>query len=191
MTVIDDTEKRQKSRFGGIFTEIIVAKPKVNIHSKSQSLFYLRSDFFVLIRFPGPSYSLLFWCILALPRFLTSRLHCIVGKQPEFLTAFVPSPYFFHRYTKSTATLTYHGNFALVVILSGRKFQNMPWKVKKFISSRVPKLLHFRAAVFLHEQQAKFANEVHHRTRFFKKGDSQLPSRIRQPLKMENGCKLS
>ena len=79
MTVIDDIEKRQKSRFWGIFTEIVVAKPKVNIHSKIESLFYLRSDFFVLIRFPGPSYSLLFWCILALPRFLTSRLHCIVG----------------------------------------------------------------------------------------------------------------
>ena len=71
MTVIDDTEKRQKSHFWGIFTEIIVAKPKVNIHNKIQSLFYLRSDFFVLIRFPGPSYSLMFWCILALPRFLT------------------------------------------------------------------------------------------------------------------------
>ena len=41
-----------------------------------------------------------------------------------------------------------------------------------------------------HEQQAKFANEVNHLTRFFEKVDSQLPSRlmmlIRQPLKMKN-----
>ena len=46
-----------------------------------------------------------------------------------------------------------------------------------------------------HEQQAKFANEVNHLTRFFEKVDSQLPSRlmmlIRQPLKMKNGCELT
>ena len=39
-----------------------------------------------------------------------------------------------------------------------------------------------------HEQQAKFANEENHLTRFFEKVDSQLPSRLmmltRQPLKM-------
>ena len=33
--------------------------------------------------------------------------------------------HFFHIYTRSTATPTYHGNFALPVIFSGRKFQNI------------------------------------------------------------------
>ena len=46
-----------------------------------------------------------------------------------------------------------------------------------------------------HEERAKFANEVHHLTRFFEKVDSYLPSRlmmlIRQPLKVKNGCKLT
>ena len=78
MTNIDD-RKTTKLKFFVIFTEISVAKPKVNIQSEIQSLFYHRSDFLVPIRFPGPSCSLLFWCILALPRFLTSRLHCILG----------------------------------------------------------------------------------------------------------------
>ena len=37
----------------------------------------------------------------------------------------------------------------LVVIFSGRKFQNIPpWQVKKFISSRVRKLLRLGAAIF-------------------------------------------
>ena len=45
----------------------------------------------------------------------TSQLHCM----PEFLTVFVPSSTFFHIYTKSTATQTYHRNFMLVVIFSG------------------------------------------------------------------------
>ena len=51
---------------------------------------------------------------------ITTALHA------EFLTAFVHG-HFFLICTKSTATSTYHGNFALVVIFSGRKFQNMPW----------------------------------------------------------------
>ena len=52
-----------------------------------------------------------------------------------------------------------------------------------------------RPFIQFHEQQAKFANEVSHLTRFFEKVDSQLPSRlmmlIRQPLKMKNGCELT
>ena len=47
----------------------------------------------------------------------------------------------------------------------------------------------------IHKQQAKFANEVNHLTRFFEKVDSRLPSclmmLIRQPLKMKNGCELT
>ena len=46
-----------------------------------------------------------------------------------------------------------------------------------------------------HKQHAKFANEVHHLTRFFEKVDSQLSSRLmilnRQLLKMKNGRKLT
>ena len=53
--------------------------------------------------------------------------------------------------------------------------------------SRVQNRLCFRVTIFPvpHEQQAKFANEVHHLTRSFEKVDSQLPSSlmmlIRQP----------
>ena len=103
-------------------SSVIVAKPKVNIHGKIQSLFLLRSDFFVLIRFPFRAtafYSGASWPCLD-----------------------------FHIQTTSTATSTYHRNFALVVIFSGRKFQDMPWQVKKFISSPVPKRLRFGAAIF-------------------------------------------
>ena len=46
-----------------------------------------------------------------------------------------------------------------------------------------------------YKQHAKFANEVHHLTRFFEKVDSQLSSRLmilnRQLLKMKNGRKLT
>ena len=45
----------------------------------------------------------------------TSQLH----RMPEFLTVFFPSSTFFRICTKSTATLTCHGNFMLVVIFSG------------------------------------------------------------------------
>ena len=36
-------------------------------------------------------------------------------------------PHILRIYTKSTATPTYHRNFALAVFFSGRKFQTMPW----------------------------------------------------------------
>ena len=62
---------------------------------------------------PGPSYSLLFWCILALPWFSTSRVHCMLGNSQNFWQrSFLPPLFSF----KSTATPTYHRNFALVVI---------------------------------------------------------------------------
>ena len=89
-----------------IFTEIFVAKPEVSIHSKIQSLFY---NPFVPVH---PALASIFT--------ITTALHA------EFLTAFVHS-HFFLICTKSTATSTCHGNFALVVLFSGRRFQNMPW----------------------------------------------------------------
>ena len=77
MTVFNVIEK-QKSRFltSGFFD--IIAKPKVNIHSKIQSLSQPRSDFFSYYPFPGPSHSCLFQCILALSQFSTSQLHCML-----------------------------------------------------------------------------------------------------------------
>ena len=36
-------------------------------------------------------------------------------------------PDIFHIFTKSTATPTYHRNFAMVVFFSGRNFQKKPW----------------------------------------------------------------
>ena len=56
MTIFDVIEKQQKSRFFFsffFFIKIIVANPKVNIHSKIQSHFQLRSDFFLLLFFAG------------------------------------------------------------------------------------------------------------------------------------------
>ena len=55
MTVLNVIEKRQKSCFlpSGFFSEIIVAKSKVTIHSKIQSLFQSRSDFFCSSLFSG------------------------------------------------------------------------------------------------------------------------------------------
>lgn len=81
---------------------------------------------------------------LALIFNITTALHA--EKKPEYLTAFVPpSIFFFHIYAD---TSTFHGNFALVVIFIGRKFQNLKCLGKKFISSRVPKLVRFGLAIF-------------------------------------------
>ena len=115
---------------------------------------------------------------------ITTALHA------EFLTAFVQfSGHFFRICTKSIQPLRTR-KFRTCCDFRGRKFQNMPWQVKKFVSSRVPKLLRFGAAI----QFPAFANEVHLLTRFFEKVDPSLPSRlmmlIRQPLKKKNGCKL-
>ena len=51
---------------------------------------------------------------------ITTALYA--GKYSDFLTAFVPSSTFLLR-----ATPTYTENFAIIVIFSGRKFQNMLW----------------------------------------------------------------
>ena len=75
--------------------------------------------------------------------------HCIACWEiARIFGSICPFPHISHIYTKSTATQIYHPNFALVVFFGGRKFQNMPWLVKKFISSRVPRLLRFGAAIF-------------------------------------------
>ena len=57
----------------------------------------------------------------------------------------------FHFYTKSTATLTYHRNFLLVVFFSGRKFQNI-------VESQGYFVLEWPFLQF-HEQRAKFRKQ--------------------------------
>ena len=85
MTVIDVIEKRQKKRFlpSGFLQKSSLQNQKSTLTVKFNPCYSLEVAFFVL-RFLGPSYSLLFWCILALPRFLTSRLHCILGNSQNF-----------------------------------------------------------------------------------------------------------
>ena len=121
-------EKRQRSRFIAFrfFTEIIIAKPKVNIHTKIQSLFLLRSDFFLLFRFPGRATA---FCSGASWFCLDCQHHCYMAcwEVTRIFDNVRSCPHSFHIYTKSTATTTYYGNCALVVILSGHEFQNMPW----------------------------------------------------------------
>ena len=100
-------------------------------------------------------------------------------------------PHIFHIYTKSTATLTNHPNFALVVFFSGRNFQNTPPSRVESQGYFVSWLPFFQ----FNEQRAKFINKVQHLTRFIEKVDSELPSSlmmlIRQLLKMKNGCELA
>ena len=118
MTVLNVIEKRQKSCFlpSGFFSGIIVAKSKVTIHSKIQSLFQFRSDFFLDFQHHDCSecqeiaiFSYLYkiYCRSDLPRKFRACCH-----------------------------------FQLSQI-----FKYMPCQVKKFISSRVPKLLCFGAAI--------------------------------------------
>ena len=88
-------------------------------------------------------------------------------------------PHIFHIYTKSTATVHSH---------------RPTTEISRLLWSQIPKYAVVGQEIH-HEQRAKFANEVNHITRFFKKVVSQLPSclmmLIRQPLKMKNGCELT
>ena len=142
MTVFNVIEKQQRSRFIAFrfFTEIIVAKPKVNITLKF--LFVSRAEL------------QLSWSCLDF------KHHCYIASWEiaRIFDSVSSCSHSFHIYTKSTATLTYHGNFALVVIRSGDKFQNIPWLVKKFVSSRVPKVLRFGAAIF---QVPRATSQIH------------------------------
>ena len=52
-----------------------------------------------------------------------TTLHYMLGNSQNFRQR----SFLLHIFHKSTATPTYHRNFALVVFISGRKFQNMPW----------------------------------------------------------------
>ena len=150
MTVFNVIEKRQKSRYllSGFLQKSSLQNQKSTFTVKCSPCSSLEVTFSVLISFPGRDKA---FCSNASWPCLDLQHHdCIacweIAKIFDGVRSF---PNFFHIYTKSTATpSSYHGNSALVVIFSGRKFQNMPWRVKKFISSRVPKRLRFGAAIF-------------------------------------------
>ena len=125
---------------------------------------------------------------------IMTALHA--GKYPEFFAAFVPFPTFFIfilspqplRPTTQISRLLCSSVVANSKICRGRSRNSSVVESQGYFVLERP-FLQF------HEQQAKFANEVSHLTRFFEKVDSQLPSRlmmlIRQPLKMKNGCELT
>ena len=128
-------------------------KPAI-VHSEIQSLFKLGSDFFVLIRFPGRS----LWYSASWPCLDFQHHDCIARWEKARIFDGVRSSlhfFFFHIYAD---TSTFHGNFALVVIFIGRKFQNLNCLGKKFISSRVPKLLRFGAAILISSSTSKKPN---------------------------------
>ena len=142
MAVFNFIEKRQKSCFlpSGFFFQksSIVAKPKVTIHSKITSLFQLRSDFFCSYLFPGNIAFCPIQCSLPLPRFSTPRLHFMLGNSQFFFS------YLYKIYCHSDLPRKFRAccHFQWSQILN-----DMPWQVKKFISSRIPKLLRFGAAI--------------------------------------------
>ena len=98
MTVINVLGKRQKRLLFcfEIFTKVIIAKPKVSIQSKIQSFSQLKNDFFEFLFVSLAELQPLFYCILALPRFSTSRLHLASSRESTsyFFLFFEPVPIF-------------------------------------------------------------------------------------------------
>ena len=94
MTVFDVIEKRQKSCFlpTGSLQKSSLQNQESTFTVKFNPSSSLEVTSFVLIRFPGPSYSLFSLAHPGLASIfnITTALHA--GKKPEFLTAFVPSP---------------------------------------------------------------------------------------------------
>ena len=138
MTVFNVIEKRQKSRYllSGFFQKSLLQNQKSTFTVKFSPCSSLEKTFFVVVCFPGRA-TKAFCARESWPCLDFQHNDCI----PDIARIF-------YSLRKSTTTPTYNGNLALVVLFSGRKFQNMPWKVKKFISSRVQKRLRFGAAIF-------------------------------------------
>ena len=163
---------------------------KSTFTAKFSPISSLEVIFFCSYSLLGSSYSLSFWCILTLLQFSTSQLHCMLGNSQNFRQRLF-LPHIFHIYTKSTATPTYHQNFVLVVfsVVANSKICRGRSRNSFVVESQGYFILESWPFLQFHEQGAKFANEVHHLTRFFEKVDSQLPSRlmmlIRQPTKDE------
>ena len=132
MTVLNVIEKRQKSWFlpSGFFSEIIVAKSKVTIHSKIQSLFQSKGDFFCSSLFSGNIAS----CSSPAWPCLDSQHHrdCSACQEIAFFFFF---SYLYKIYCRSDLPRKFRAccHFQLWKI-----FKYLPWQVKKFISSRLP-----------------------------------------------------
>ena len=138
-----------------------MSNSKVNFYSKIQSQIWLASDFFCSNSLPGLNHRLSFYCILALPRFSTSRPHCILGNsQKFFILSLQPL-----RPTTQILRLPCFSVVANSKICRGRSRNSSAVESQSYFVSRRP----FQ---HVHEQQAKFANEVHHLTRFLEKVDS-------------------
>ena len=136
-----DKNKNEKQK-----SSVIVAKPKVNIHGKIQSLFLIISDFFCSYSFPGlqpfilvhPGLALIFICRLS------------------------PQPL---RPTTEISRLLWFSVVANSKLCRGRsRNSSVVESQSDFVSER--------PFFQFHEQQAQFANEVHRLTHFFEKGDS-------------------
>ena len=114
----------------------------------------------------------------------------MLGNNQNFFTGFVPSPTFFTfivspQPLRPTTEISQLLRFPVVVsskIHCSRSRNSSLVESHRNFDSEGP-FFQF------HEEQAKFANRVHHLTRFFEKVDSLLPSClmmfIRQPLKMK------
>ena len=101
-----------------LFSKIIIAKPKVNLHNKFSPCSSLKVTFF-FIHFPG--WATAFCSSASWPCLDFQHHDCIACWEINIIFDRARSfPY-------STATPTYLRNFALAVIFSGRKFQNMSW----------------------------------------------------------------
>ena len=120
----------------------LIVYPKVNIHSNIQSFSYsLEVHVFVLLRFPDRDIA----SSASWPCLNFQHYDCIACWEIARIfdrVSFLPALF------SHSATPIYYGNFALVVIFSGDKFQTMPWQAKTLISSRVPRRLRFGAAIF-------------------------------------------
>ena len=135
-------EKNHVFTFRFSFAEIIVTKPKVNIHSNIHSFSELRTACFCSFSFPGPRYSLFSKCILALPQFSTSWLHCMQGNSQTFLTGSRSFLHFFiFMLLRPTTEISRLLWFSVVT-------SSKICRVKTSINSRVPRLLRFGAAIF-------------------------------------------
>ena len=177
MTIFNIIEKQQKSCFlpSGFLQRSSLQNQKSTFTVKFSPCLSLEVPFLVLSHLQG--WAAAFCSSASWPNCLHFQHYdCIACWEIARIFYRVRSfPHFFHVYTKSTATPTYHRNFAIVAISSGHKFQccsrsrNSPLvESHRNFDSEEP-FFQF------HEEQAKFANKVHHLTRFFEKVDSSLP----------------
>ena len=135
MTVFDNIEHDQKSPvLPSIFLKFSPS-PR------------LGANVFSLIHCPGRATAIppsAFWPFL----YFQHHHRTACWEIPRFFDREPSLTYILDIYYKSRATPTFHQNFALVVFFSGHNFQKMLWQIENFISSRVPRILRFRGAIF-------------------------------------------